>query len=209
ESLITLEADVNAKQSDGYTPLMLVSRMKLDSSKPSITMYSQSLSHIVDLLIKNNADVNVKDDNGNTALIHSVNCNNKIVLDKLLRDINDKAIDINLENKEKQTALMRSVMNNNIDIFKSLIKHDASLNIKNKDGKNLLMLAIEYKCTSDSQDVKDNYDIIENIIKLGVIDLNDKDNNSVTVEDMARKSGKKNVIDLISSNSSKGSCIVS
>lgn len=92
----------------------------------------------VKLLLSLGADVNLKDDAGNTALIRAVvgnNNGNEIV--KLL--MNQDNIDLNIKNNDGNTALMVATTSSSIEIVKLLIAQDnIDLNIKNNDGNTAL-----------------------------------------------------------------------
>lgn len=55
----------------------------------------------MDFLLKKGADINAKDEKGNTALIYAAQSGDE----KLIRKLLDKGADINVRNKKKQTAL--------------------------------------------------------------------------------------------------------
>jgi ankyrin repeat protein len=77
-----------------------------------------------------NGDINLKDKNGMTALMHAID-NNKInTVEYLLR----KKADINVQDKYGQTPIMLAAGRNEIKIIEMLIKAKADLNIISKSG---------------------------------------------------------------------------
>lgn len=87
--------------------------------------------------IDNNADLNVKNLAGNTALIEAL-LNYRLAIAKLLIK---SGADLNIQNELGYTALMITSSNNILNIAKLLIDSGADLNISNKDGNNALMIA--------------------------------------------------------------------
>lgn len=87
--------------------------------------------------IKNGADVNFKDNEGETALIEAVE-SGKIDIVKLLIK---KGAKINLQDDEGETALHEAIEEGNIEIAKFLIKSGARTNIKNKKNQTVRMMA--------------------------------------------------------------------
>lgn len=101
KSLIGYGADVNAKNNDGRTALMLTSNLE-----------------IAKLLIDSGADVNAKNNNGGTALIWA----DKLEIAKLLID---NGADINAKDSLGHTALTQAVNWDRLEIAKLLIDNGA------------------------------------------------------------------------------------
>lgn len=105
KSLIGYGADVNAKNNDGRTALMLTSNLE-----------------IAKLLIYSGADVNAKNNNGGTALTRAVYWD-KLEVAKLLID---NGADVNAKDDEfGQTALTQAVNWDRLEIAKLLIDNGA------------------------------------------------------------------------------------
>lgn len=105
KSLIGYGADVNAKNNDGRTALMLTSNLE-----------------IAKLLIDSGADVNAKNNNGGTALTRAVYWD-KLEVAKLLID---NGADVNAKDDEfGQTALTQAVNWDRLEIAKLLIDNGA------------------------------------------------------------------------------------
>lgn len=105
KSLIGYGADINAKNNDGRTALMLTSNLE-----------------IAKLLIDSGADVNAKNNNGGTALTRAVYWD-KLEVAKLLID---NGADVNAKDDEfGQTALTQAVNWDRLEIAKLLIDNGA------------------------------------------------------------------------------------
>ncbi|XP_065565753.1 uncharacterized protein LOC136030611 [Artemia franciscana] len=116
--------DPNDKDSDGRTTLhFAVDYGDLD---------------IVNTLIKNGANINQTTNKGNTPLHTATSKCNKEIVDVLLENISrDKLNDfINAKTTfSGTTSLHIAAKNGSLEIVKSLLKHGATYNIENKDGK--------------------------------------------------------------------------
>jgi len=153
------EADLGAKDENGWTPLML----SVNYGKPEI----------VKLLIDRGSDPNTTDNDGTSALTRAVlNCNldiMKILLDRgattnsadnlgwtpLMHASSncgpepvvvllDKGADVNARGNDDETALMAAVSNNaNKEVAKTLISRGADVNAHTKEGDTALKTAIE------------------------------------------------------------------
>lgn len=118
------------------------------------------------LVFKDNIDV--KDQEGKTALMYSVLHRNM----NLIKVILDNGANIDLQDKEGKTALMYAAMKDGkLEILKYLIKKGANLNLQDKEGSTALFIATK---TS-------NFSIIKFLIKNNA-DLNIKNNDGNTAE---------------------------
>ena len=99
------KVDVNHQNNKGYTALM-----KCVILKPYL------IEDIIEYLIVCGANVNIKDNNGETALMMGVKENIKI---KMIKILIDNGADVNLKNNNGKTALMMGV---NDEIKELLIK---------------------------------------------------------------------------------------
>ena len=173
-------ADVNAKNSDGYTALYLASSngrteivaMLLDAganvnartntnywgSTALIRASENKHTEIVSMLLDNGADVNATDDDGDTALMRVINCNeeddrpwnhveNDII--EIVEMLLENGADVNVENKNRKTALKIAEETGCTKIIQKLIiKHKTALIIpkvleRQQDRKNLAMVMSE------------------------------------------------------------------
>ena len=159
-------ADTNLKNSDGDTALMLISNDKSSEKfeelfrrvgrtceyKSSIYPQSNDInnSSIVTLLLKYHADVNLKNNDGHTALmmvitLHRYRYSENMSVPKLLLH---KQSDINLQDNRGFTALMIACIdtddNTSEYIIKFLLDNKADVNLKNNDGCTALTIASSY-----------------------------------------------------------------
>ena len=144
-------------------------------------------------LIKQGADVNVKDNDGNTALISSsynghleieqgadveakdktgktalIESSSNGCLD-IVKCLLDNGADVEAKDKTGKTALIWSSNNGHLDIVKYLIEQGADVNVKNNDGNTALIWS----------SFERHLDIVKYLIKQGA-DINVKDNNGYT-----------------------------
>ncbi len=90
----------------------------------------------VEILLKEGADVNSKDNNDRTALIR-VSSRGHIDVVKLLLD---RGADINARSKTGETALLSASGRGGLDVIKLLLEHGADVTAKNKNDQTVLML---------------------------------------------------------------------
>ena len=114
---------------------------------------------IVKLLVKNGADVNKENKDGNTPLIKACKKENKNIVKLLIEygaDVNKEnknivkllieyGADVNKENKDGNTPLIYSCNHYYKDIAELLIENGADVNKENKDGDTPLIKACEKK----------------------------------------------------------------
>ena len=141
--------DVNAKNSDGYTALILAS--------------SNGRTEIVKMLLEKRADVNAKDKYNATALIKASSNGHTEIVAKLL----DAGADVNAKNDYGYTALIQASRNKSrnkhTEIVAMLLDNGADVNATDDDGDTALMKVIN--CNEDVD--YDRWNIVENdIIKI-------------------------------------------
>ena len=123
EVLIQQGADVNIKNKDGNTALIIA------SEKGSLDL--------VNILLEGGADVQQKDGRGWTALMWASSCRNKEIVEMLI----SKGADINAKSQEGNTALMWASLQGHKEIVKMLLKKGADVNIENERGETALTIA--------------------------------------------------------------------
>ena len=147
--LINAGADVHIKDNEGITALMYAA-------------YSHD-SECVDLLIKNNANINEKDKNSAAALIYA--CKNSSfglygsLNPNVVKSLIKAGADVNVTDNEGNTALLYAVMiakeylsydgceetdsdyKNIYETIEILLKNGAKVNIKNKKGESPLSIS--------------------------------------------------------------------
>ena len=111
---------------------------------------AQKILPFFEYFINKGVDVNQSDKNGNTAFVNAVNGSNNDVAIKLFPMVKN----INHSNVDGYSALTYAVRRNNGELFNFLLSKNASLNIADKKGNNLVYHAF------DAYD-EDNKDIFE------------------------------------------------
>lgn len=86
----------------------------------------------VNRCLKNGADVNARDENGDTALMIAA-CNNENA--DIIRVLIENGADVNARDEDDSTALICAAKGSNPDHIVALIEHKANVHIKDKDCK--------------------------------------------------------------------------
>jgi len=141
-----LKININIKNNDGETKLILAS--------------IQGYLDIVKLLLLNGSDINSADENGYTALIHSVKKCHIHIINELL---SNKFILINKNDNKGCNALIYACINQNVEIVKLLLINGALINKQDYKGLNAFM----YVC------INGNLDIFKLLIDRSLIDKQD------------------------------------
>ena len=124
QSLLESCADVNAKDSEGHTPLRIASS-KYGAHRPS----DEESFHLVCLLLRYGLErrcwrkirINDRDNKGNTALMMAARNDAKKIVKKLC----DHGADVTLKNDKGYTALMRAKKHGYTETARILIEHGA------------------------------------------------------------------------------------
>ncbi len=116
-------------------------------------------------LINNNANIDLQDKEGNTALVLSLEKGNDEIVESLLK----KGADIKINPNNKSLFLFACEIGN-IEVLKLLVEKGINFRDKDKEGRNGFMRAIIYDR---------NIEFLEYLIKIG-IDINAKDNKGYT-----------------------------
>lgn len=124
--LLTREVDVNERRFKGGTLLMLA------ADDPALIKF----------LIEKGADVNAKDDDGETALMKAVASYAKTNL-SCVNLLLAKGADINAVNSTGETPLIMAVKKFNVEMAALLLKKGSSADIKDKKGKSAWTYAFE------------------------------------------------------------------
>jgi hypothetical protein len=165
KKLLKEGADVNAKNSYGYTALILAS--------------SNGRTEIVAMLLDAGANVNARTNTnywGSTALIRASENKHTEIVSMLL----DNGADVNATDNDGDTALMRvincdeeddrpwyQVEYDIIEIVEQLLNQDGiDVNVKNKNGKTALDIAEETGCTKIIQKLIIKHKIAQTIPKV-------------------------------------------
>lgn len=117
---------INKKGLDDWTPLMVASSQNKNEK-------------IVELLLKNGANINDTNIDENTALIIASECGFSKIVKTLLECID---LNVNHQNIDEDTALIISSDNGHKDVVELLLSHhEINLKKKNKDGDTALIIA--------------------------------------------------------------------
>jgi len=127
DGLLKNGTDVNAiKDIMGMSPLMVA------VEKGSI--------EIIDILLNNGSDINIKGADGTTPLMIAAENGRRDVVEILI----NKGADINLRNANGVTSLMAAAKSGDINIVKTIIEKGMDVNIQDKEGMTALMNAVRY-----------------------------------------------------------------
>lgn len=204
ELLIKNKADLNHKTNDfGVNALMvamgggfndIVEVLIKHKAKVTDTMFrsacSESSKDIVELLIKNNIDIDQKTNNsGVTPLMHACKEGQKDIVELLINnnaDVNRTTADLGL------TALMFACIEGHKDIAELLINNNAHVNQSTTDiGATALMFAC----------IEGHKDIVDLLIKHSAnINLTTTDHVSLTAIMIASEGGHKKIVELLINN---------
>jgi len=91
----------------------------------------------VDMLLAAGADIEAKNDNGNTALSYAVLNSQLVVTNRLLR----AGADVNVVNKAGESLLMRVVARNDLLLAGVIVDADANVGYESPNGRTALDIA--------------------------------------------------------------------
>ena len=140
-SLVTKGANLNTSRNDKRTPLMEAS--------------SKNDEKQVTWLIEHGADVNLQDEDGDTALHFA--CRSHASLE-ILSCLIENGASINACTNCKVTPLMMAVENCHKDVVSFLIEHEANVDLQDEDGDT----ALHFACNSDHASLEILSCLIEN-----------------------------------------------
>jgi len=108
-----------------------------------ITLIQAAIHHnqptVVELLIKEGADLNMLSDN-KTPLMHAIQSNNPQIVDTLIA----AGADLNALNKQKKNCLFYCAKHSTVAMAKVLVDNGAKLNIKDRKGQTPVQYALKY-----------------------------------------------------------------
>ena len=199
--LLKENTDVNIRNEDGWTALMLASHnghmqvievllkenadVNIQSEKGmTALMLASRYGHtqIVELLIKENADVNDQDKEGWTALMIASRYGHTQIVELLIKE----NADVNIQKEDGWTALMLASRYGHTQIVELLLKENADVNIQKEDGWTTLMLASRYGHTQ----------IVELLLKENA-DVNDQDKEGWTALMIASRYSHTQIVELL------------
>ena len=142
------------------------------------------------LLVKNHADVEIKDNRYQTPLHVAANSDSY----RVARTLIGSGADINAPNKYKDMPIHIAADAGSLNVLKLLITNGANVNAR--DGKNNTPLhgAVRMSCVATDMGLKDNIPVIEELINRGAnLSAADSDGNTPLHE--AARNGSEEIID--------------
>jgi len=121
--------DVNAKDSDGITPLHIAAKLGNDK--------------VAGALLERGADLNTKDSHFGQTPLHSAIASG---MDKIVRTLLNHGADVNAKNDSDWTPLHLAARQDKNEIAQTLIERGADVNAKDDNGWTLLHLAASGGC---------------------------------------------------------------
>ena len=128
EKLVITLINYGANLNSGNTPILCVA---LD--KEVNDYYHQKEYNVIKILIKNRADMNAKDDDGDTPLHVACIYGNINFVSEYIDTYKDN-LNLNIKNNEGLTPLMLACKNSHVSIVKILLDNDANFQEKDLDG---------------------------------------------------------------------------
>ncbi|MDQ7839347.1 MAG: ankyrin repeat domain-containing protein [Thermodesulfobacteriota bacterium] len=152
--------------------------------------YASDVGHkeITELLISKGADVNAKDEDGNTPLHEAISKGHKEIVELLI----SKGADVNAEDEDGNTPLHEAIMMVDTEIVEILISKGADVNAKDEDGNTPLHEAI----------IMYDEEVVELLISKGA-DVNAIDKNGSTPLSLATKEGHTEIVELLKAHGAK------
>lgn len=132
------KTNVNMKDAQGMTPLMLALR-KLNPLFSKDSEDNKKYTAVAQALLDANADVNISNIYGQTALMDAVQYADINLAEKIIL----KGADINAKNNAGETALTLAVKQNRYNVVNLLIRNGADVNVVNQNGQTALMEAAQ------------------------------------------------------------------
>ncbi len=173
--LLSRGVDVNAKDQEGWTALLLAA----DRDRASL----------VQTLVDRGADVNAKCDcpgylsGGWTALMIAAREGH----DDIARILVAKHADVNLKSNLGRTALVEAANEGRADVVRTLLDNGAAVNAKDIHGRTPLMEAA----------FKGHLDVVQTLLQRGA-HVHDRDVQGSTATQLARTAGRVQIISLLS-----------
>ncbi len=137
----------------------------------------------VDEFLRNGANVDVRDRNGDTALIRSIRTGNHTVVQILL----ENAADVNLRAKTTETPLIMASRTGDVEIVKMLLSFGADVNARDEHGRTALIAA-----------VISLHPAITDLLINGGANMNVRDDDGKTALAIAAEKGDKTLVDILS-----------
>ena len=138
---------------------------------------------MVESAIKEGADVNYKNDNGQWFLFTASQHGNVRMVNLLL----EKGCDVNITDYSNNTALLIAVANGKKAVVKQLLEKGADINKANNDGETVLMSAINHS----------EEEVLDILLAYDEVDVNARNNYGDTVLIRAIENGDTEIVKLL------------
>lgn len=207
--LINYGAEVNAEDKIGRKPifysvnnsnlaitkLLLASGTNIKNNFNLLNIAVQNdCKEIIDILLRNNADINACDERGRTALHFTILCEDDIVLEDINEDVKSKIIqflisegaDINAKTIDGFTVLRVAVERELTKVVATLLDCNAEVNSLFDEGVTLLHFSAEYG----------NTEITKMLLSKG-INVNAQKEDGKAALHVATQNGYKEVVELL------------
>lgn len=152
---------------------------------PLMTAIDMDMPKVALKLIENGADLNLKDKDGRTALLHALYEEQKEVVLALLK----KGADVSLTDKKGQTPLIYNVLYGSLEMNDVLIRYGVKVDEKDNQGRTALVYAIE----------SGGFSHVYNLIANGA-DINQTDENNESVFMKAVRTNKVKTVKIMLKN---------
>ena len=127
--------DINQKNDEGENALLLCDYGSSDIAE----YYHYEKPDMVEFLIDNGVEINVKDKEGNTPLIKACYGNNISIIRKLLK----AGAKVNVKNNKGETPIIVVAKNNGLSlVLPMLVEAGADINERNEYGENIITAAL-------------------------------------------------------------------
>jgi len=139
--LINAGAALDLKNNKGRTPLLFLAAGVAKANIGNNVVSSDCILEMLEILLsQDNTNVNVQDNDGNTALIIAAGEGRIKIVNRLL----SKKVKVDIVNNKGNNAIMEAVQNDRKNVVQELLKQEyfrKNINYKNKKGQSVLSIA--------------------------------------------------------------------